>query len=127
MRPTYDHDLAAKLKARRERDNTDKAFYDSAAWRRMRAKVLAEFHGECQDCLKKSPALYTPAVHVHHEAHVDTHPGWALSEFYVDPNSGEVKRNLVPLCHDCHDRRHGRVGYRPHTSHDVAPLTDEWW
>ena len=126
MFPTYDRDLAARLTARRERDGTDKAFYDSAAWRHLRAKVLAEFHGECQDCLEMSPARYTPAAHIHHEMHVQTHPGWALSEFYVD-QSGEVRRNLVPLCHDCHDRRHGRVGYRPHTSQDAQPLTDEWW
>lgn len=126
VRPIYDVRLAARLRARRERDHTDKAFYDSAAWRKLRAKVLEEFHGECQDCLAKSPAKYSPAVHVHHEAHVDTLPGWALSEWYVD-RSGNVVRNLVPLCHDCHDARHGRVRYRPGTSSDVAPLTVERW
>ena len=123
--PTYDARLAARLRARRERDHTDKAFYDSAAWRKLRAKVLDEFHHECQDCLAKSPARYTRAVHVHHEAHVETLPGWALSETYVD-GSGRVARNLVPLCHDCHDARHERVGHRPRDC-EGDTITPERW
>lgn len=123
--PVYDTELAKRLRARRERDHTDKAFYDSAAWRRLRAKVLDEFHNECQDCLAKSPARYTRAVHVHHEAHVETLPGWALSETYVD-GSGRVARNLVPLCHDCHDARHERVGHRPRDC-EGDTITPERW
>ena len=35
-------------------------------------------------------------------------------------------RNLVPLCHDCHDRAHQRMGYRP-SPPSAPPLTPERW
>jgi 5-methylcytosine-specific restriction protein A len=121
----YDPELARRLKAERERDGHNRKFYKSVAWRALRTRVLAEFHGECQDCLAKSPARYTPATCVHHEQHVDTHPGWALSETYTGKD-GMERRNLVPLCHACHDRRHGRDpgSFAPKKS---KPLTDERW
>ncbi len=123
--PTYDTELAARLRARRERDGGDKAFYDSRAWRdHLRVKVMADHHWECQDCLAKSPARYTRAEHVHHVMHVDQYPGWAMSEWACD-SRGNVIRNLVPLCHECHDRRHDRymgVGGRAR-----EPLTPERW
>jgi 5-methylcytosine-specific restriction endonuclease McrA len=120
----YDPELARRLQAERKHDGHNRRFYKSAQWRVLRARVLAEFHGECQDCLAKSPSRYTPATCVHHEAHVDTHPGWALSETYVG-RDGKQRRNLVPLCHSCHDARHGRD-----PGSFIAkskPLTEERW
>lgn len=121
--PTYDRDLARWILERRERFGHDRAFYNSPAWRRLRAEVLAEFHGESQWELSLSPALYVPATVIHHVMHVEDHPGWALSEWAV--RDGEVIRNLVPLSHDGHDVAHGRFGRGQR--HRVKPLTDERW
>ena len=120
----YDAALARRLTDQHEMRGHDRGFYNSAAWRALRASVLSAAHGECQDCLDRSPARYSPATCVHHEAHVDEHPGWALSETYVDVN-GIEHVNLVALCHECHDLRHGRWQGRTHdTTHD---LTQERW
>lgn len=60
--PAYDQALAEWILERRARLGHDRAFYNSAAWRRLRAKVLAEFHGESQWELGRSPALYVPCL-----------------------------------------------------------------
>ena len=120
----YDAALARRLTDQREMRGHDRGFYNSAAWRMLRASVLAAAHGECQDCLDRSPARYSPATCVHHEAHVDEHPGWALSETYVDV-SGIEHVNLVALCHECHNLRHGRWQGRTHDT--TRDLTQERW
>lgn len=122
----YDVELAFRLKAERERDGHNRRFYKSLPWRMLRGRVLRKYHGECQDCLAKSPARYEPATCVHHEAHVDTCPGWALSETYTDAH-GVERQNLVPLCHSCHDARHGRGPGRFTVKAKDAPVTDERW
>lgn len=121
--PTYDRALADWVLARRERFGHDRAFYNSPAWRALRAKVLAEFHGESQYELGLSPARFVPATVVHHVMHVEEYPGWALSEWAV--RDGEVVRNLVPLSHDGHDVAHGRFGRGQRRRAD--PLTEEMW
>ena len=123
-RPVYDHALAEWILDRRERLGHDRAFYNSAAWRTLRAHVLAEFHSESQYELHQSPARYVPATVVHHVMHVEDWPGWALSEYAVD-GSGEVIRNLIPLSHEAHDIVHGRFGTGQR--HREAPLTEERW
>jgi len=42
---------------------------------------------------------------------VKQHPELALQEWYT--YKGKTYRNLVPLCHDCHDKAHERMQYRP--------------
>lgn len=121
----YDADLAARLRDERKRDGNNRRFYKSAAWRALRSKVLRKHRGQCQDCLAKSPAMYTPATCVHHEMHVDTHPGYALSETYKGKD-GTEHDNLIPLCHDCHDKRHGRDWGDTHTT-ESKPITEERW
>lgn len=120
----YDDRLAQRLASERRRNGNNRAFYKGAAWRALRAQILARYHGECVDCLAKSPAIYTPATCVHHEAHVDTYPGWALSETYID-SKGIEHANLVPLCHECHDIRHGR--WQGHTHDTSRDVTEERW
>ena len=80
----YDWELHRDLLAMRERYGNHRRFYKSAAWRRLRAKVLEEFRYESQDELHASPARYVRATCVHHDRFVDKYPGWALSEWWVD-------------------------------------------
>lgn len=124
MIPEYDWDLHRFLTEMWERDHNHLRFYNSASWRRLRARVLEEFHWESQDELLASPAKYVRADVVHHDRYVDKYPGWALSEFWVDKD-GAVRRNLVPLSHDAHEARHSRGRYyvRP----VIDTLTPERW
>lgn len=123
--PEYDWDLHRRLLAMREEHGSFRRFYKSMAWRKLRAKVLEEFHHESQDELLASPARYVRATCVHHDRFVDKYPGWALSEFWCD-DAGNVRRNLIPLSHDAHDARHGRCGARPRAE-NANQVTEEWW
>lgn len=93
-------------------------FYNSPEWRKLRKEVLAEYKNECQDC--KAKGYYTKADTVHHQQYVRKHPRLALSKTYVF--QGKVYKNLIPLCHDCHERRHG---YRQ--KEEKKLLTEERW
>ena len=94
-------------------------FYVSPEWRRLRKQVLASDRGECLDCRRRG--YYNKANTVHHVMHLDKHPELALSVEYVD-SDGQTQRNLVSLCHECHEARHG---YR--RKDGGHPLTKEWW
>jgi len=76
---------------RNRRDRDAKAFYDSAAWRRLREQVLRD-RPSCEDCLSRQRA--TPATDVHHRIKRSVRPDLAL-----DP------ANLMALCGPCHSRR----------------------
>ena len=78
-------------------------FYTSRTWKRIRREVMIEYHGECQDC--KARGKYTPATMVHHEQHLKDRPDLAIVKYYVD-ESGQRRRQLTPLCDECHDTRH---------------------
>lgn len=127
--PAYDWALHARLVAEMERDGDCHRFYNRSAWRRLRRRVLDESHGECWDCAHATPARFVPATCVHHQHEVEREPGWALTEWVPDGHGG-LERNLWPLCHDCHDRRHGRYAGLPPSERFKAgppPLTEEWW
>lgn len=95
-------------------------FYKCAEWLSLRAKVLAAFHHECQECLKQGKV--TRAKFVHHVNEVKHRPDLALSEYYTDA-TGETKRNLIPLCQAHHDIEHGRFA-----NGEYAPqLNEERW
>jgi 5-methylcytosine-specific restriction endonuclease McrA len=94
------------------------AFYTSSEWLRLRAEVLDEYKHECQHC--KAKGFYTKANTVHHVQYVKKHPELALSKTYI--YMGKEYKNLIPLCHDCHEKAHG---YR--VNKNVKPLTVERW
>lgn len=94
------------------------AFYTSSEWLHTRDEVLEEDKHECQDC--KVRGFYTKATTVHHVQYLRKHPELALSKFYE--YAGKVYRNLISLCHDCHEKRHG---YRQ--KEKKKPLTEERW
>ena len=86
-------------------ENDIHAFYQTAAWHRLSAKILAEQH-ECQIC--RSHHRYSPAEIAHHINMVREHPELALSE-YADDGS----RNIIAVCRKCHSEIHmGAAGYR---------------
>jgi 5-methylcytosine-specific restriction endonuclease McrA len=93
-------------------------FYNSPEWRRLRKEVLIEFKYECQDC--KAKGFYTKADTVHHQQYVRKHPRYALSKVYVF--QGVIYINLIPLCHNCHEIRHGH-----RLKEKKEPLTEERW
>ena len=92
-------------------------FYTSSAWLKLRAEVLAEHKIECQDARQE---VSIQANHVHHVQYVKKHAQWAFSRTYSF--EGKEYKNLIPLCHDCHEKRHG---YRQ--KEKKKPLTEERW
>jgi len=93
-------------------------FYVSKEWRKLRREVLKEYKEfGCLDC--KDKGFYKKADTVHHVQYVKNHPELALSKTYIF--QGKEYQNLIPLCHDCHEARHG---YR---QKEKKPLTEERW
>ena len=131
MSSEYDWQLHRRIREMQQRDGNVHKFYCWRAWVRLRAKVLAEGHYECVDCLAESPSRYTRAECVHHVHEVEDEPGWALTQTLTGPDNIS-ERNLVPLCHRHHDLRHGRFCHEPRGSRSggpgpTPPLTVERW
>lgn len=97
-------------------NNDLSGFYKSAKWERLRKEVLIEHKYECQQC--KTRGFYKKANTVHHVQYVKRHPELALSKTYE--YKGKEYKNLIPLCHDCHEEVHG---YR----RKKESLTEERW
>ena len=107
MRIPTDIPLAVYIR-RLIRDNKIEKFYLSEDWKEKRQKVLEFFHFECQECLKKGK--YTEADCVHHIREVKNNPELALSQYYINPETGENELNLIPLCNTCHNKIHDKLG-----------------
>ncbi len=93
-------------------------FYKSKLWLNKKETILRKFHRECLWCKKKGKI--SKAEEVHHVQFVKKHPELALDEFYT--YKGQQYKNLVPLCHDCHDKAHERMKYRKREQ-----FNDERW
>lgn len=93
-------------------------FYNSPKWKKLREQVLKGDKYECQICKKKGK--YTRATTVHHVNYVKRYPELALEQYYLW--QGKQRRNLISLCHDCHEEVHG---YRK--PENKKPLTEERW
>lgn len=76
-------------------------FYNSKPWRRLSHRIIKEAHYECQMC--KEEHRLGRATLAHHVKHLREHP-----ELAYEPS------NLMALCHDCHERIHGRGIYATH-------------
>ena len=83
-------------------------FYKSKEWKELRDKILKENHYECQWCRKQGKIRRAETVH--HVQYVKTHPDLAMQEYYT--YKGCQYQNLIPLCHDCHDKAHDRMQYK---------------
>lgn len=99
-------------------ENNLHAFYTNSEWLKLRADVLDEHKNECQRC--KERGFYTKANTVHHVQYVKKHPELALSKTYI--YQGKEYKQLLPLCHSCHEEVHG---YRQKVK--KKPLTEERW
>ena len=86
----------ARLRGNREynktRDPKYTRFYNSIEWRTLSAKKLQDEGYLCAWCGRI-------ASEVDHIQEIRTPEGWERRFDYT---------NLRSLCHDCHDRRHGR-------------------
>lgn len=78
-------------------------FYNDRYWRKFSKSVIAEQHYECQIC--KCKGKVTRANILHHVKHLKQFPQLAYSRYYYDDN-GERHRQLIALCHDCHEAQH---------------------
>lgn len=76
-----------------KRDKEAKKFYNSSAWKKCRAVVLARDNHLCQECLRKK--RITPADMVHH-----------IIEYKVDLSKALDIDNLESLCNPCHNGEH---------------------
>lgn len=92
-------------------------FYVWGKWKKIRREILEADKYECQDCKKKKRIVR--ATTVHHICHVKKYPHLALEPYYK--LDGEQRRNLISLCHDCHEARHG------HRQKNKDYLTTEKW
>jgi len=84
------------------------AFYNSREWRKLSKQVIRRGNGECLLCKKMGKV--TEAVLTHHVNELKTRPDLAYSLTYTD-DKGETRPQLIPLCHDCHERLHERGAY----------------
>jgi len=98
-------------------------FYSWCKWLKARSKVLELDKYECQICRNKYHR-YRKANTVHHVNHLKDRPELALSIYYADPATHTRKRQLISLCHDCHEEVHG---WRSKDGHAIVPLTEERW
>jgi 5-methylcytosine-specific restriction endonuclease McrA len=103
-------------------DKEAKQFYSGKDWERKRIEILKRDHYECQDCIKRLREKENlrgyehrirRATEVHHIIELKERPELALED-----------NNLVSLCKQCHNERHGRYAhFKP-----AAPrLTEEKW
>lgn len=75
-----------------------RSFYKSKAWQRVRENVMQRDGRLCVDCLKAG--IYRPAEEVHHIEEL-------TPENINDPSISLNMANLVSLCRECHQKRHG--------------------
>lgn len=97
-------------------------FYNSTVWEKKRAEILRADKFECQLC-KDKYHRYSKATTVHHVNHFKARPDIALDAWYTEPGAHEKKRNLISLCHACHEEVHG---FRKRDT-QAEPLTEERW
>ena len=83
------------LQSGRQHSNTE--FYQSSAWRKLRAVKLHQ-QPLCEECLRRG--IMTPAQMVDHIRPINK-GGAALDQ-----------KNLQSLCHACHNRKSGQERHR---------------
>ena len=98
------------------------AFYNSREWRKLSRRVIRNGNGECIECKKMGKV--SQAVLTHHVNELKTRPDLAYSLTYTD-DKGETRPQLIPHCHDCHERIHQRGAYCEHGGKDEKRFWQE--
>lgn len=106
MRIPTDISLATYIRNLIRQDKVEQ-FYQTNEWKELRQEVLEDNHFECAECIKKG--RYTRADCVHHVNEVRHRPDLALSKYYTDAE-GKQQKQLVPLCNECHNIIHDKLG-----------------
>lgn len=106
MRVPTDKPLAKWIRELMRADRIE-LFYQTKEWKELRQEVLFENHYECAECKKKGKI--TRADCVHHHMEVKIRPDLALSKYYTDAK-GEQHQQLIPLCNECHNIIHDKLG-----------------
>lgn len=70
-------------------------------------KVIAENHKECYQC--RLQGKYTRAKLAHHVKPLKDYPELAYCRVYSDEEGEHIQ--LMPLCHNCHEKIHERGAY----------------
>lgn len=104
-----------------------KKFYNSKQWKAKRIEILDRDRHECQDCVKRLhdavknntilPAderKIRPACEVHHIKELSERPDLELDN-----------DNLISLCVQCHNIRHGRTVKK--FCKKKEPVSEEMW
>ncbi len=108
-------------------DKEVKQFYNGKKWKLKREDILKRDHYECQDCVARlrNAAVNEEQLHgddrkirrateVHHIKELREHPELSLDD-----------DNLISLCTQCHNIRHGR--YVKRFVKKKKRLTEEMW
>lgn len=108
-------------------DKEKKKFYNSKKWKTKRIQILERDRHECQDCrqrlqnavnnrirLETDERKIRKAVEVHHIIELNERPDLALED-----------DNLISLCTQCHNIRHGREVKR--FARKKKPVSEERW
>lgn len=106
-----------------------KQFYNSKEWKQKRLQILTRDNFECQDCrakllsadksgieLERSEAKINRAEQVHHIIELKDNFDLALCD-----------DNLISLCIDCHNKRHGRTGDKVLKKYKKRFTNEEKW
>ena len=75
-------------------------FYKRSRWVQFRKSILRLDHNECVIC-RIVFHRYRPANTIHHVHHLDEYPELAMNAY-----DREGYRNLISLCHQCHELVH---------------------
>lgn len=95
-------------------------FYNDRTWRNLSKDIIKENRSECMMC--KAQKVLTPATTVHHVKHLKEFPELAYSRTYI-AEDGTEQPQLVPLCHECHEKAHKRGIYAEKKGY----MNDEKW
>lgn len=86
-----------------------KAFYDSSKWKKFRELLITKYMQEkgnekivCEECGER---IDNKKITLHHIQEI-------TNENVNDVNISLNPDNIKILCHHCHNREHGRFGYR---------------
>ena len=105
-------------------------FYKSKEWVKLKESVLKAEHYECAECRKLGKVTRYDDGRllstVHHVMHVRDHPELALCRWYRDPESGELRKNLIPVCKACHNRLHPEKRRRGHKKPEGFTNVERW-